>query len=71
MIPKDTYTLQTQYYKEDSLYYYLKGSINCSQDVCTGGYVHTQTIQVNNGKYIKNSRNKLMAYIEYDGHYVS
>ena len=40
MIPKDTYNIQTKYFKEDSLYYYLKGSINCSQDVCTGGYAH-------------------------------
>ena len=76
MVPKDTYEINVggenvEYYKEDALYYYVKTGISCDSDVCVGGYNHVQVLNVQNNKYVKNSRNKMMSYIIYDSYPVT
>ena len=71
MVPKDTYEIiegvsHSVYYKEDSLYYYVKEPIHCTEEVCTGGYQQIEVISVRNDKFVKNTRNKLMSYITFE-----
>ena len=72
MVPKDTYTMNSgDYYKQDSMYYYWKESIDCGRDVCLGSYEHVWVIAVQNNYYIKNERNKIMGYMVDDTYPVS
>ena len=76
MLPKDSYTLPDNspltLLTEDSSYYYIVTEVECTDPakICLD-YQFSQTFTVTNKAFLKNQRNSLMFYAQYDDIYAS
>ena len=76
MAPKDSYSLSdsstASFLKEDSSYNYLSYQVFCSDasKICEN-YSFQSTFTLHNNKHLRNQRNNVMVYAEFDGTRIS